>query len=238
MDPTKTMNLMARRYRQQGPIPRCRQITVYTDGACMDNGKQNARCGSGIWFDNNSPRNLALRIPGDAQSNQVGEIMAVIAAAAATALYQPLKIATDSKYVIEGLTSNLKRWEDNRWINIRNTPLFKKAAHLLRLRTVKTTFQWIKGHNGTVGNEESDCLAKLGANKQDPDELDLEIPPEFNIQGAKLATLTQAMAYKGILERKKPEPRNVTNNNLRLTQNAICQQTNEEETEAAIWCGI
>jgi len=74
----------------------------------MDNGKQNARCGSGIWFKNDSPRNLALQIPGDAQSNQVGEIAAVIAAAAATAPYQPLKIATDSKYVIEGLTTNLK----------------------------------------------------------------------------------------------------------------------------------
>jgi len=54
-----------------------------------------------------------------------------------------------------------------------------------------------------MGNEESDRLAKLGANKQDPDKLDLEIPPEFNIQGAKLATLMQAMAYKGTLERKK-----------------------------------
>jgi len=162
----------------------------------------------------------------------------VIAAAAATAPYQPLKIATDSKYVIEGLTTNLKRWEDDGWINIKNTPLFKKAAHLLRLRTAKTMFRWIKGHNGTVGNEESDRLAKLGANKQDSDELDLEIPPEFDIQGAKLATLTQAMAYRGILERKKPEPRNVTNNNLRLTQNTIHRITNEKETEAAIWRGI
>ena len=108
MDPTKTTNLLARRYRHQGPIPRCRQITVYTDGACMNNGKQNAKSGSGIWFARDSPRNLALRIPGDTQSNQVGELAAVIAAAASTAPYQPLKIVTDSKYVIEGLTTNLQ----------------------------------------------------------------------------------------------------------------------------------
>jgi len=79
------------------------------------------------------------------------------------------------------------------------------------------TFQWIKGHNSTVGNEESNCLAKLGADKHDPDELDLEILPEFDVQGAKLVTLTQAMAYRGILERKKPKPRNSIRNNLRLT---------------------
>ena len=210
---------------------------VYTDGTCMNNGKQNARCGSGIWFDNDSPRNLALRILGDTQSNQVGEIAAVIAAVAATAPYQPLKIVTNSKYVIEGLTANLKQWEDDGWINIKNTPLFKKAAHLLRLRTAKTTFQWIKGHNGTVGNEESNRLTKLGADKHDPDELDLEIPPEFDVQGAKLATLIQVMAYRGILERKKPKPRNSTRNNLRLTQDAIHQVTNQEETDEAIWCG-
>ena len=93
----------------------------------------------------------------------------------------------------------------------------------------------MKGHNGTEGNEESDRLAKLGANKDTPDELNLKIPSEFDIQGAKLATLTQAMAYRGILERKKPELRNSTKNNLRLTRDAILQTTNEDKTEATIW---
>ena len=194
-NPTRTTNRITNRYKHQGPIPRCRQITIFTDGACMNNGKENAQCGSGVWFDHNSPRNLAIKIPGAAQSNQVGEITAVIAATAATALYQPLKIVTDSKYVIEGLTTNLKSWEEDGWISIRNAQLFRKAAHLLRLRSARTTFQWVKGHNGSAGNEESDRLAKLGANKQNPDALDLENPQEFDIQGAKLTTLTQAKAY-------------------------------------------
>lgn len=60
--------------------------------------------------------------------------------------------------------------------------------------------QWVKGHDGIEGNEGSDRLAKQGANKRLPDLLNLEIPTDFDIQGAKLPTLTQATAYRGILE--------------------------------------
>jgi len=62
--------------------------------------------------------------------------------------------------------------------------------------------QWVKGHDGNEGNEGSDALAKQGANKRQPDLLILDVPKELDIQGAKLATLTQATAYKGILEQK------------------------------------
>jgi ribonuclease HI len=50
-------------------------------------------------------------------------------------------------------------------IGIKNAPLFKKAAHLLRIWTAPTTFQWVKGHGGNEGNEGSDILAKEGAMK-------------------------------------------------------------------------
>jgi hypothetical protein len=70
-------------------------------------------------------------LPGTAQSNQIGEIAAVIIAINATAPYQPLKIITDSKYVIDGLTTYLHTWEDDGWIGIKNAPFFKKSAHLL-----------------------------------------------------------------------------------------------------------
>jgi len=50
MDLERNLTHMAQRYKHQGPTPRCREITIYTDGACMNNGKKNARCGSGVWF--------------------------------------------------------------------------------------------------------------------------------------------------------------------------------------------
>ena len=206
---------MTRRYKHQGPTPRCKEITVYTDGACIDNRKKNTRCGSGVWFAQDDPRNRALRIPGESQSNQVGELAAVIAALELVPPFQLVKIHTDSKYVINGLTTHLESWENDGWINIKNANLFRKAAHLMRYRSAKTTMQWVKGHDGNPGNEASDELAKQGANKRFPDPLNLEIPEEYDIRGAKLPTLTQATTYKGILERKQHE--------LLRTDSAYCK---------------
>jgi ribonuclease HI len=191
-----------------------------------------------VWFGHNDPRNSATRIPGEAQSNQVGEIAAIIIAASAVSPYQPLKIITDSKYVIEGLTEHLGKWEDDGWIGIKNAKFFKKAAYLLRHRRAKTKFLWTKGHSGNEGNEESDRLAKEGASKQEEDELDLEIPVEFESQGTKLATLTQAKAYQGIMEKMEVEQRRAARINLQLTREAIHQTTSELESDPAIWCSI
>jgi len=149
--------------------------------------------------------------------------------------YQPAKIITDSKYVIEGLTTHLESWENDGWIGIKNTKLFRKAAHLMRYRLARMTLQWVKGHNRVQGNKGSDALAKQGANKQTPDPLNLEIPKDFDVQGAKLPTLTQATAYKGILERKHTEPQKTSEKNLRLIHMAIKRMTKEVETNAAIW---
>jgi hypothetical protein len=91
-------------------------------------------------------------------------------------------------YAFNGLTDLLSTWEDNGWIGIKNAQFFKAAAAILEQRLATTSFKWIKGHNGTQGNEEADKLAKEGAEKLTPDPLDLSIPKEFNLQGAKLAT--------------------------------------------------
>jgi len=47
---------------------------------------------------------------------------------------------------------------------------------------------------------------KLGAEKDDPDNLPLDIPAEYNLQGAKLASLSQASAYRGIQDHHPPHP--------------------------------
>ena len=216
-DPGKLTNKPAQRYYTPGVTLRAREVLVFTDGACFNNGKLNARCGSGVWFGSDHHANIALRVPGTHQSNQVGEIAAILKAASSIPKFIPLKVMTDSKYAISGLTEHLGKWEDDGWIRIKNTPLFKKAVHVLKQRIATTSFQWIKGHDGIQGNEESDRLAKEGANKPTPDILNLDIPNEFDLQGAKLATLTQALAYKGVLRNKMHRKRLTTEANLLLT---------------------
>lgn len=203
----------------------------------MNNGKENAKCGAGVWFGPDHSLNKAIRIPGQEQSNQIGELGAIIAAVDAVPLNQPLKIISDSRYAIDGLTDNLGRWEDKGWIGIQNAALFKKAAFLMRRRAARTSFQWIKGHSGDQGNEGSDQLAKEGAEKDEPDALDLSIPPEFDLQGAKLVTLSQSIAYQGIRERRKPQKRDATDANLKRAKTALQEYTGMHETSATIWKG-
>lgn len=119
--------------------------------------------------------------------------------------YTSLIIKMDSKYVIEGLTKHLKTWENQGWIGMKNSEWFKQAAFLLRRRTAPTRFKWVKGHNEELGNEQSNKLVKEGVNKNEVNVILLNIPNHFNLQGAKLPGLTQAIAYRGIYEREHKE---------------------------------
>lgn len=81
-----------------------RTVTVYTDGACFNNGKYNAQCVSGIYFGPNNNRNLAFCPSGNLQSNQAAEIIAIYKAALVVPRTIPLRIISDSLYAINGLT--------------------------------------------------------------------------------------------------------------------------------------
>lgn len=234
-DPKRISPIPARRPFARGLNLNPHKISVYTDGACWNNGKANARCGSGIWFSPNHCRNAAVRVPGPSQSNQVGELAAVIEAISLVPTFFPLTILTDSRYVIDGLTEHLGQWEDDGWIGISNAEFFKRAAYLLKKRTATTSFQWVRGHRGNLGNEESDKLAKEGANKHAPDVLTLEVPKEYDLQGAKLATLTQAVAYKGIRLQATTPPRPATNRNLETIRQTIYAYQGSLETDRTIW---
>ena len=213
-------------------------ITVYTDRACFNNGKENVQCGSGIWVAPDSQFNTSLKVPGPKHSNHVGEIAAIIKVALLILPCWPLTIKTDSRYAINSLTIHLKEWEDKGWLGIKNAKFFKRAAYLLRRRTAPTFLEWVKGHDRDLGNEESDKLAKEGATKDIPDDLPLEIPPEYDLQGAKLATMTQALAHKGIRTKKPPPSQPTTIANLCLLKTTIQNLTTSHESNAAIWMGL
>ena len=102
------------RQPQRGRNVTPQNMKAYTDGACTNNRKLDAKCGSGVWINTNHPLNKALRIPGEGQLNQIGELAAVIKAVRILPNYHKLTIITDSRYIIEGLTKHLQKWEDNR----------------------------------------------------------------------------------------------------------------------------
>jgi len=140
-------------------------------------------------------------------------------------------------YLIDGVTKNLQKWEERGWIGIANKKFFRAIAAHLRKRGAVTTFQWVKGHGDDEGNIGADELAGQGARKDTADELDLTIPPEFNLTGAQLSKITQKLAYQGILEsgREKIKGRRGTTANLDITRYAVKDLADKTPTDATIW---
>jgi hypothetical protein len=131
-DPSKISDEPVKRYQYSEANVRHPPIKVYTDRACFNNGKLNAKCGSGVWFGPNDERNHTIKVPGSNHSNQISKIVAINKAVNMTLPFQPLIIMTDSKYMINSLKMHLGTWKDKGWIRIKNGPYFRKAAHLLR----------------------------------------------------------------------------------------------------------
>ena len=88
------------------------------------------------------------------------------------------------------------------------------------------------------GNKACNKLVKEGAKKERDDTFDLSIPDHFNIQGAKLSAITQAIAYRGIREMNKKHERSTTQLNLEKIREDLQAATGNIETDAAIWSRI
>ena len=192
MDHVPSLLTALRRKNDENPQP---ELTAFTDGSCINNGRQGARSGAGVWVADNHPINQSIRVPGPEQSNQTGELAAILAALQSVPQTTKLTIVTDSQYAIKMLTRALPDFEDAGWANIPNAKWLQAAVYHLRIRGAPTLFKWVKGHEGTLGNEQADRLAATGANKPATDDIDLAVPDHFRQSGLKLATLTQAKAY-------------------------------------------
>src|SRR5258708_1921852 len=71
-----------------------------------------------------------------------------------------------------------------------------------------------------------------------PDTLDLDIPITFNLQGAKLAALTQAITYHVIMEHQPQPTQPTTSRNLQVTREAIQNYNGLLEIDTMIWAGM
>ncbi|KAF5378486.1 hypothetical protein D9615_007135 [Tricholomella constricta] len=213
-------------------------IKVWTDGSCIANGDEDARAGSGLWYGENDERNLAIRLPPSMeQSNNAGEATAILIAAQRAPPNATLHILSDSKIVIDGLTKNLTTWEDKGWIGVSNKDILKATVAQLRTRKGKTLFTKVKGHSGDVGNDGADTLANEGATKDiaNADAVDLQIPPNFDLSGAKLATMTQALLYHGIMELPTTTIRRKTLIHLDMVRHTIKDNAGNLPSDKRIW---
>ena len=208
---------------------------IYTDGSCNNGGTDEARAGSGVWYGNQDPRNVAIRVPGKKQTNQIGELLAILHAIKSTPVNQPLRIRSDSRFAIDGLTEHAREWEKKDWIGVTHGALFKCTTAWIRARTATTILQWVKGHSGIEGNEEADKLAAEGSRRDpDADDIDLRIPANTMNTGAALPQTSQSLIYHHLTNEGEIR-RTTTERTLKSVKTATKDIFGETPTNEAIW---
>jgi ribonuclease HI len=172
---------------------------VYTDGACVGNGKANAIAGIGVYFGNDDIRNVSRRIEGK-QSNNTAELGAIIQAfdliKKDISKGKRVTIVSDSKYAIGCVTTYGKKCEKKDWnLDIPNKDLVKQAYELFKNKS-NIQFMHIKAHTGgkdihSIGNENADKLANMaiGLNDKTSTKIYLNVPYAKKEEAKKLGAL-------------------------------------------------
>jgi len=148
-------------------------ISVYTDGACIDNGKPYARAGYGIWFGENDPRNISETYKGK-QTNNIAELLAIIKALtildAEVKSNQIIHIYSDSRYAIRCCTTYGEKCYKKNWVNpnSKNKPIpnleLVQTAYLYCKNHKNIKFHHVEAHTSrtdkhSIGNDHADRLA-------------------------------------------------------------------------------
>tara|TARA_B110000967_G_C18651649_1_gene443667 strand:- start:286 stop:741 length:456 start_codon:yes stop_codon:yes gene_type:complete len=145
-------------------------ITVFTDGACSNNGKPNAKAGIGIYFGKDDKRNFSNRVVGK-QSNNTAELSAAIEVFAilSTEIHsnQNVLIYSDSTYTIRWSSEYGRKCseKDHSSKHIPNVEL-GTTLYLLCKNHPNVTLKHIKAHTGltdelSLGNEGADMMANI-----------------------------------------------------------------------------
>lgn len=138
-----------------------KQVIIYTDGACSGNP---GKGGWGAWLRyGDQDRELC---GGEANTtNNRMELMGAIQALKALKEPCSVQLYTDSQYVQKGITEWIVGWKRNGWKNSKKEPV-KNADLWQELLAAcvphQVEWKWVRGHNGDVGNERADSLARAG----------------------------------------------------------------------------
>ena len=136
-------------------------VNIYTDGACRGNP------GDGGWGVLIKYENTLKEIYGGEKNttNNKMELKAAIEGLKALNESCIVNLTTDSKYVMQGITSWIDNWKKNNWKSstkkdIKNKDLWLLLDKHVSLHQVK--WFWVKGHSGHEENEIADTLANRG----------------------------------------------------------------------------
>lgn len=141
------------------------KVEIATDGACKGNP------GPGGWgaIIRYGQHEKEMSGGEDPSTNNRMELTAVIEALNSLKRPCDVRLSTDSKYVLDGLTKWIHGWQKNGWRTadkkpVKNVELWQ--ALLAATKRHKIRWEWVKGHAGHPDNERADKLASDAADQQ------------------------------------------------------------------------
>lgn len=137
-------------------------VEIATDGACKGNP------GRGGWGALLRMGTVEKELSGGEPhtTNNRMELMAAIQGLKALNKPCRVKLSTDSRYVMDGLTKWIKGWQRNGWRTADKKPVKNSDLWIELLDAAKPhriEWQWVKGHAGHPDNERADQLASDAA---------------------------------------------------------------------------
>lgn len=150
------------------------KIVIFADGGSRRNGKENnvGAWGAVISYKGKSKEMCKAE---KNTTNNIQELKGVInALQIIKTAHIPVKVYSDSKYVVKGITEWVNRWIKKNWVNSKKQPVKNKELwmqlHGLVQQQEDISFEWVKGHSDSEGNELADSLANKAM-----DELELKM---------------------------------------------------------------
>ncbi len=136
-------------------------VEIYTDGACRGNPGPG---GWGVWLKYVDTEKVLYGGEQETTNNRM-ELMAAIQALEILKYPCSIKLHSDSKYVLQGITEWMANWKKRGWKTaakkpVKNEDLWRRLDEAMQKHTINWT--WVKGHSGNVGNEKADQLANQG----------------------------------------------------------------------------
>ncbi|KAH9843024.1 uncharacterized protein C8Q71DRAFT_877817 [Rhodofomes roseus] len=129
------------------------------------------------------------------------------------------------------MTTRLPRWEDRGWIGIAGSAVLRALVNHLRQRAPSSTDEL------TARNNAHD-MAKKHFQEERMRPVDLSVNRAFELSGAKMTTLTQAIAYRGIRDNLRIHDRSRTATQVQRTIVNVKVGGTRAATPAELWTSI
>ncbi len=138
------------------------EVTLFADGACSGNP------GPGGWgailISAASGKRLEFSGADLDTTNNRMELIGVIEGFQRLKRKSRVRVVTDSRYVVDGMTSWIYTWRRNGWLTsdkkpVKNRDLWEQLSEFAGRH--QTTFEWVRGHEGHAENERCDAMARV-----------------------------------------------------------------------------